>query len=207
MSRIPLRLEPAGLEFVNIQPPVDWARIFGFSGPLELEIGCGLGEFALAYCQANPHVRYVAFEWRKKYARETYYRAQKRNLLNLKVLELDARLYIPKLFSPQSLSGIHLQFPDPWWKTAHKKRAILLPSFAQLLFSLLAPKGFFDLRTDVEERAASMLRTLENTGLRNPLGEGHFHPRPENDIPSSREQRYLITGQPVYRAQLFKPQG
>jgi tRNA (guanine-N7-)-methyltransferase len=166
-----------------------------------------MGGFALAYCEANPHVAYVAFEWRKKYAREVCYRAQQRKLYNLKVLELDARLYIPKLFAPESLAAIHLQFPDPWWKTAHQKRAVLLPSFAKLLFSLLSPGGLFDLRTDVEERATSMLQTLENTGLQNPLGNGHFHPRLENDIPSSRERRYLTTGQPVYRAQLFKPQG
>ncbi|MCL2625599.1 MAG: tRNA (guanine-N(7)-)-methyltransferase [Cystobacterineae bacterium] len=207
MSRIPLRPEPALLEFDNGPMPPDWKHIFGFSGPLELEIGCGMGGFALAYCQANPHVPYVAFEWRKKYAREVRYRAQKRQLLNLQVLELDARRYVPLLFAPQSLAGIHLQFPDPWWKTAHQKRAVLLPSFAHTLFSLLAPGGFFDFRTDVEERADSIIRILEDTGFLNPLGKGLFHPRPENDIPSSREQRYLITGQPVYRLQLFKPRG
>jgi len=205
MSRLPLRPEPTGLEFANAQTPPDWPSLFGFLGPLELEIGCGRGGFALAYCQANPHVAYVAFEWRKKFARETSFRAQKAKLLNLKVIELDARHFIPKLFAPNTLAGIHLQFPDPWWKTAHQKRAVLLPSFARLLFSLLSPGGFFDLRTDVEERATSMLRTLEDAGFQNPLGEGRFHPRPENDIPSSRERRYLLTGQPVYRAQLFKP--
>jgi tRNA (guanine-N7-)-methyltransferase len=207
MSRIPLRPESAGLSFADTSTPPDWTQVFGFAGPLELEIGCGMGGFALAYCEANPHVAYVAFEWRKKYAREVCYRAHKRNIHNLQVLELDARRYIPKLFAPLSLAAIHLQFPDPWWKTAHQKRAILLPPFAKLLFSLLAPGGLFDLRTDVEERATSMLRILESVGLQNPLGSGCFHPRLENDIPSSRERRYLTTGQPVYRAQLFKPQG
>ena len=207
MSRIPLRPEPATLPLADTPLPLNWARLFGFEGPLELEIGCGLAGFALAYCEANPHVAYVAFEWRKKYAREASFRAQKRKLFNLKVLELDARLYVPQLFAPNSLAGIHLQFPDPWWKTAHQKRTLLLPSFSNLLFSLLSPGGFFDLRTDVESRATCMLRTLEDTGFQNPLGKGHFHPRPENDIPSSRERRYLFTGQPVYRARLLKPQG
>jgi len=207
MSRIPLRQEPAGVEFALLQTPPDWSSVFGFSGPLELEIGCGLGGFALAYCAANPHVAYVAFEWRKKYAREACFRAQKGLIANLKVLELDARRYIPRLFAPQSLAAIRLQFPDPWWKTAHKKRAVLLPSFARLLFSLLAPGGFFDLRTDVEERATRMLQTLESVGFHNPLGEGLFHPRLEDEPPSARERRYLVTGQPVYRARLIKPQG
>ena len=205
MSRVPLRPEPTGLEFAHIQTPLDWSCVFGFQGPLELEIGCGLGGFALAYCEANPHVAYVAFEWRKKFARETRFRAQQRKLQNLQVLELDARLYIPRLFAPGSLAAIHLQFPDPWWKTAHKKRAVLQPSFAGVLFSLLSPGGLFDLRTDVEERAICMLRTLEGAGFQNPLGEGRFHPRPEGDIPSSRELRYLVTAQPVFRAQLLKP--
>ena len=207
MSRTPLRTQPAGLQFLETPTPPDWAALFGFYGPLEVEIGCGLGGFALAYCQANPHVAYVAFEWRKKFARETAFRAQKLGLFNLLVMELDARLHVPRLFQPQSLAGIHLQFPDPWWKNAHKKRAILLPDFAQTLFGLLAPGGFFDLRTDVEERATSMLQTLESVGFQNPLGRGRFHPRLENDFPSSREKRYLCSGQTVFRAQLFKPQG
>lgn len=206
MTRGPLlRPQPVGQELVGLEKPPDWDEVFGFSGPLELEIGSGMGHFALEYAARHPEVRYVAFEWRKKYAREVAHKAQLRGLRNLEMVEGDARMEVPRIFTPGSLSGIHFQFPDPWWKRAHFKRAVLQPDFTALLFSLTAPGGFFEMRTDVEERAHQMLATLEEAGYVNPLGRGNFHPRAEDDVPSSRERRYLATGHPVYRATLRKP--
>jgi tRNA (guanine-N7-)-methyltransferase len=119
-------------------------------------------------------------------------------------VEADARAVIPRLFAPGSVSGIHLQFPDPWWKRAHRKRAILTPGFATLLLAVAAPGAVFDLRTDVRARAEEMLATLEGAGWHNPLGPGSFHPTAPEEVPSSRERRYLETGLPVYRARLTK---
>jgi tRNA (guanine-N7-)-methyltransferase len=205
MSRPSLRPEPAGIDLYQLSEPPDWDQVFGFSGPLELEIGAGAGGFALEYARRFPHVRYVAFEWRKKYAREVQYRAQQRGLSNLKVIEGDARFAVPRLFAPGSLSVVHLQFPDPWWKRAHQKRAVLQDDFTKLLYQLIKPGGLFDLRTDVEDRAVQMLEVLETHGFENPLGPGVFGPRDPEEVPSTRERRYLLSGEPVYRAMLRKP--
>lgn len=205
MTRPLLRPQPAGPELVGLKAPPDWDQVFGFSGPLELEIGCGAGGFALEYARRHPRVRYVAFEWRKKFAREVQHRASARGMANIKVIEADARAEIPRLFATGSLSGIHLQFPDPWWKRAHQKRAILSPDFTRLLFDRCAPGAAFDLRTDVEDRARRMLATLEEAGFVNPLGPGAFHPHDPEEAPSTREKRYLVSGEPVYRARLRKP--
>ena len=87
----------------------------------------------------------------------------------------------------------------------HQKRAVLQPDFTRLLFDLTVPGGLFDLRTDVEDRALGMLETLEEAGFVNPLGKGAFHPYDPEDVPSTREKRYLVTGEPVFRAKLRKP--
>jgi tRNA (guanine-N7-)-methyltransferase len=206
MTRGPLlRPQPVGQELVGLENPPDWKQLFGFDGPLELEIGSGLGHFALEYAARHPHVRYVAFEWRKKYAREVAHKGELRGLANFKMVEGDARLEVPRIFTPGVLSGVHFQFPDPWWKRSHHKRAVLQPDFAALLFTFTASGGFFEMRTDVEDRAHQMLATLEAAGYVNPLGPGVFHPRAEDDVPSTRERRYLTSGEPVYRATVRKP--
>ena len=207
MSRGPRLLpEAVGQELVGLKSPPDWDQVFGMGGPLELEIGSGYGAFALAYAEAHRDVRYVAFEWRKKWARHVQSLADKRGLKNVKVIEADAKREIPLLFKPNSLSQIHLQFPDPWWKRAHQKRAILTPDFTRLLFDLTRPGGIFEMRTDVEDRGVQMIEALEAAGYQNPLGSRVFHPHdPVNDFPSSRERRYLAAGEPVYRARLIKP--
>jgi tRNA (guanine-N7-)-methyltransferase len=205
MTRIPLRETVAGERFLSVEHAPNWDEVFGRKGPLELEIGCGAGGFALGYCAKFPNVRYVAFEWRKKYAREVAYRAQKHGLSNLLVIEGDARREVPLLFEENMLDVIHLQFPDPWWKRAHHKRAILLPEFTRFLLSRLKPDGLFDFRTDVEDRGVAGLAVLEAAGFINPLGPGQFHPWNPDEVPSTRERRYLTSGQPVYRARLLKP--
>lgn len=197
--------EPVGLKFVELETPPDWDAEFGFGGPLELEIGSGAGGHALEYCRRNPNVRFMAFEWRKKYARDTQSRGDKMGLRNLRVVEADARFVVPRIFAPGSLSVIHLQFPDPWWKRSHFKRAVIQPEFAKLLLDKLATGGKFDLRTDVEDRAQNMLAILEDAGFVNPLGRGVFHPYDPEEVPSTRERRYLASGEPVYRARLVKP--
>jgi tRNA (guanine-N7-)-methyltransferase len=205
MPRPRLLPDPVGLKFVKLEAPPDWDAEFGFSGPLELEMGSGAGGHALEYCRRNPGVRYVAFEWRKKYARDTLDRGEKMGLKNLRVIEADARAVVPRIFADGSLAAVHLQFPDPWWKRAHFKRAIIQPDFARLLLNKLVPGGRFDLRTDVEDRARGMLAILEEAGFRNPLGVGAFHPYDPEEVPSTRERRYLQSGEPVYRARLVKP--
>ncbi len=205
MSRLALLPEPVGQEFVGLDRPPDWNAVFGFQGPLELEIGCGGGGFAIAYANRFREVRLVALEWRRKYAREAQRRVDRRQLVNLKIIEADARYEVPLLFSPNSLDAVHLHFPDPWWKRSHQKRAVLQPRFCRLLYALLVPGGLFDLRTDVEDRARGMIQGLEEAGFDNPLGQGAFHPRGIDEIPSTRERRYLMTNTPVYRAALRKP--
>lgn len=205
MARPRLLPDPVGLKFVNLEAPPDWDAEFGFSGPLELEIGSGAGGHALEYCRRNPNVRFVAFEWRKKYARDTQSRGEKMGLKNLRVIEADARAVVPRIFASGSLAGVHLQFPDPWWKRAHFKRAIIQPEFASLLLDRMVPGGRFDMRTDVEDRGRTMLEVLEEAGFVNPLGRGAFHPYDPEEAPSTRERRYLQSGEPVYRGRLIKP--
>lgn len=184
----------------------NWAEVFGrATGELHLEIGSGHGGFALAFAAQNPAVDFVAMEWRKKFADWTRARAAQRGLRNLIVLQSDARLEVARLFGEASLDCVHLQFPDPWWKRRHQKRRVLDESFAPLLLSRLRPGGLLEVRTDVSERGEEMRELLEAAGFVNQAGPERFSERPEGEIPSTREKRYLAAGEPVFRLRLTRP--
>jgi tRNA (guanine-N7-)-methyltransferase len=76
---------------------------------------------------------------------------------------------------------------------------------SRLLAGLLAPGGLLDFRTDVERYAVEAVARLEEVGLRNEAGPGRFADRSPDEIPSTREKRYLATGQPVWRLRLRRP--
>lgn len=171
----------------------DWKRDFGRDAPLALEIGPGRGGFALDHAARHPEIDLVLIESRRSDCELIRARAAKRGLANLLVLQGDARLLVPRLFPPGSLAAVYLQFPDPWWKKRHHKRRMVDVEFAALLRRLLTPDGTVDFRTDVPAYA----REGEETWL-----QAGFEKLPDEppEILSTRERRYAITGQPVFRA-------
>jgi len=183
----------------------DWGVTFGeAAGSMELEIGCGHGGFALAFGARHPDRVLVAVEQRRKFAADVAARAGRRGLSNVVVLQGDARLLAPRLFSEGSLAAVHVHFPDPWWKRRHGRRRLLEGDMSTLLLRLLRPGGVLDFRTDVERYAFEAVERLEEAGFANPAGPGRFAERAPDDIPSTREKRYLASGEPVWRLRLVR---
>ncbi|WP_242341201.1 MULTISPECIES: tRNA (guanosine(46)-N7)-methyltransferase TrmB [unclassified Anaeromyxobacter] len=185
----------------------DWAARLGPSAArLELEIGCGHGGFALGFAAAYPDRALVAIEQRRAFAEEVAEKRERRGHANLVVIQGDARILAPRLFHAGSLAAIHVHFPDPWWKRRHVRRRLVDDRMSTLLLGLLAPGGLLDFRTDVERYAREAVVRLEEAGFENEAGPGAFAERPPDEIPSTREKRYLETGQPVWRLRMRKPE-
>jgi tRNA (guanine-N7-)-methyltransferase len=189
--------DPRGpLDLAGLQ---DWAAVFGRQAPLEVEIGSGQGGFALDHSAAHPEVNFIAFEVRRKFARETAEKGRKRGIGNLRCFAADAKVILPRQFAPQSVDVFHIQFPDPWWKKKHHDRRLVEDEFSILLYNLLRVDGLLEVRTDVEGRGVEMAAALEAVGFVNRFGPGQLAPYDPSEVPSSRERGYLARGQPVYR--------
>jgi tRNA (guanine-N7-)-methyltransferase len=184
----------------------DWRARFGpLADALDLEIGAGHGGFALAFAREHPRRALVAIEQRRSFAEAVRAKAERRGLANLVVIHGDARLLAPRLFRAGSLAEIHVHFPDPWWKRKHHHRRLVDDRMSLLLLRLLRPDGLLDLRTDVERYAAEAVVRLEETGFENEAGRGVFSEVPRGEIPSTREKRYVATGQRVWRLRMRRP--
>ena len=181
----------------------DWRARFGPAADrLELEIGCGHGGYALAFGRLRPDRALVGVEQRKKFAAELAAKAAERGLGNLLILQGDARILAPRLFPAGSLAAIHVHFPDPWWKRRHVHRRLVDDRMSSLLLGLLQPGGLLDFRTDVARYALDAAPRLEEVGFENEAGPGRFCEAPPDEIPSTREKRYLASGQRVWRLRL-----
>lgn len=166
--------------------------------PVEVEIGPGRGAFALDHAALHVERLLVAIETRRADCELIRARAEKRGLRNLEILQGDAKLLLPRLFRPASLAAVHLQFPDPWWKTRHHKRRMIDVELAALLRRLLAPGAPVDFRTDVPAYFREAVQTWLDAGFAQ-------LPDAPPEILSTRERRYAITGQPVFRAAFENP--
>ncbi len=167
MTRIRLRPEPAGADLLALEEPPDWAKVFGVDGPLELEIGCGAGGFALEYARRNPAVRYVAFEWRKKYAREVLAPRPEARPPQPPGDRGRRALEVPRIFAPGLARGDSPPVPRPLVEARPPASApSCSPTSPACCRRSLAPAGASTCAPTWRSAPAQMLAVLEERRLR-----------------------------------------
>lgn len=119
-----------------------------------VEIGFQLGEFAAAFCVAQPEVAYLGFEVRKHFCEETAKLLRSKGAENARICLADARPILPEVAAGGRLQEIFVFFPDPWWKPRHIKKRLFSEHFVADAHDWLRPGGRLLLKTDVEPYAA-----------------------------------------------------
>ena len=115
------------------------------------EFGSGSGRHLVERAAADPKSFYVGFELRYKRACRTAEKAFARGIENLFVLRCNAHLVFD-LFPLESLSGIYVNFPDPWDRRRWEKHRMLTEDFLGRLPQVLKSNGFLSYKTDHETR-------------------------------------------------------
>jgi tRNA (guanine-N7-)-methyltransferase len=176
--------------------PLDAAAVFGRSAPLIVEIGSGMGETSVAIAKANPGNDYIAIEVHLPGVGSLLKTIEEESLANLRVLRHDAVDVLEKMIADDSLSGLHVFFPDPWPKKRHNKRRLIQPPLVALAARKLSPGGYIHLATDWEPYAEHMLEVLSAEPLLENSAPG-FAPRPGYRPQTKFEARGLKLGHAV----------
>ena len=157
---------------------IDPQEVFPGINEFVAEIGFGMGEATVVLAEKNPNTGYFGIEVHKPGVGKILSEIEKRNLENLLVINHDAVEVFRDMIPPESLSGIHIFFPDPWPKKRHHKRRLIRAPFLRLLLPALRPRGYLYICTDWEEYATEILAACGATcGLHNEYG-GFAEPQP-----------------------------
>ncbi len=109
-------------------PKLDSPHLFGGTRPLEVEIGCGSGEFLCFLAARDPAANFVGIELRLKSLYQAIDHAASRSLDNIRFVQADFTRMYP-LLVPGSLRAVYLHFPDPNARTKFRKRRIFSARF------------------------------------------------------------------------------
>lgn len=129
----------------------DWKEVFGNDHPILLEIGCGVGDFAVSMASLHPEWNYLALDYYNKGCLKTCRRADKAGLGNLRVVRDEARSFLERCIPRSSLRGVIINCPDPWPKIRHRKRRLVNREFVSWMGGYLSPGGDFYFSTDFED--------------------------------------------------------
>ena len=159
--------------------PQVWGEVFG-GRPLYLEIGCGKGDFLLQQALAHPEAAFVGIEGQASVVLRALEKAAAGEPSLCGNLRFACAFVngLEELFEPGSLSGIYLNFSDPWPKGRHAKRRLTYRGRLKDYAKALKPGGFIAVKTDndplfeftLEEIAACGWEPVELT--RDLHGEG-----------------------------------
>jgi tRNA (guanine-N7-)-methyltransferase len=183
------------------QPPLDWPRIFDEVKPIELEIGSGKGLFLRNAAKSEPGVNFLGIEISKKYARSAAERLAREALNNAKVWCGDGRDVLARIVPDESLRAVHVYFPDPWWKTRHKKRRVFTDQLVREIERTLVPGGRLNVASDVEEYFGVISGLIASRGrfceLELPTRSDPAH---SLDYLTHFERKYRLEGRQIYQA-------
>jgi tRNA (guanine-N7-)-methyltransferase len=146
-----------------IEAPIDFARLYGRSAPVVLEIGFGNGDALLASAKAHPDMNYLGIEVHRPGVGGLLRHLEEEALDNVRIILADAKDVLAKHIPDGSLAVMQLFFPDPWPKKRHHKRRLVQPDFAALMARKLKPGGYIHLATDWQDYATQMVSVLSQT--------------------------------------------
>jgi len=168
------------------------------SEPIEIEIGPGRGGFLFERLEAEPEVRMLGLEIRRKWATIVDDRLRARGLgTRARVLAEDAKAVFPR-FPAGCARAVFVHFPDPWWKKKHHKRLVVTPELLAEVCRVLRPGGDLFIQTDVSERAEAYAALAAAEPRLRPTTDGYAAENPFR-ARSPREHRAIADGLPIYR--------
>ena len=176
---------------------LNFREIFGRAAPTVVEIGSGMGETTVRIAGENPGTDYLAIEVHAPGVGSLLKQLDENAVANVRVVQHDAVEVMRDMVPCDSLTGIHIFFPDPWPKKRHHKRRLIQPAFAGLAAARLAPGGYLHVATDWQDYAEHVLGVLlQVPGLRNTAEA--FAPRPATRPETKFERRGLKLGHGVW---------
>lgn len=180
--------------------------VFGRECPLELEIGCGKGDFAVGLSVSRADVGIIALERVADVAVTALEKAAKTagerpdNLRFIIGNATDLQVWFPD----NTFSRIYINFCDPWPKSGYAKRRLTAPGFLNIYRRLLVPGGELHFKTDNERLFDWSLEQFEAEGLRVIASTRDLHSSPlaEGNIMTEYERNFTSRGMPIYSAHL-----
>jgi len=160
---------------------------------VELDLGCGSGSFTAALAQKYPERQIFAADVMIGRLRKLVKRCNRTGICNMRLLRVEARMLVGRMFPDRALDRIHLLCPDPWPKGRHRGHRLLASDFTSQLHRVLKENGVFHFSSDDRAYCEAVAATMAASGIFQQVpGDAELA-----DVKSDFELRWLEEGKTV----------
>lgn len=164
--------------------------------PLEIEVGCGKGQFLTKRAKENPDCDFLGIERMLERVRLFAGKCKRGGLANARVLRLEALYTFHYLLPDHHARTVYVFFPDPWPKKKHHSHRLFGPLFLNALWKRLEVGGKLEFATDHKEYFETV---CECFSLDKRFERVEPMPRPK-EVWTEFETMFRSQGLPVYSA-------
>ena len=175
-----------------------WNEVFKKPQPLFVEIGCGKGKFILETAERNPDKNFLAVEKCPDVALLAMEKGMEKKLPNLLYYYGDARTLYDS-FDVGEVSGIYLNFSDPWPKNQNAKRRLTHPNFLKIYNRILKVGGRIYFKTDNRPLFDYSLSSFKKCGFELHNITYDLHKENTDNIMTEYETLFSEKGIPINR--------
>ena len=182
----------------------DPAELFGRSAPVELEVGCGKGQFICELAQRRPDTDFLAVEKSSNVIVGAAEKAQALGIKNVKFLRGGAE-YLESFIPKNSVERVYLNFSCPFPKKSYASHRLTHPRFLSIYEKLMKPGAEIHQKTDNRKFFEFSIEQFSESGwtIKNVSLDLHADD-PEDNIVTEYEQRFAEQGLPIYRLEAYR---
>ena len=185
--------------------PIDMVALFGNDHPIQMEIGCGKGQFAAEIALRNPSVNFIAVEVNQSVIVQACEKAKRLNLKNLKFILLGAEK-LPIYIKEGSVEHIYLNFSTPFPKKGQEKHRLTHENYLNMYRHILKSGGLITQKTDNMHFFEFSLCSFSKAGfIINSVSLDLHNSGIEGNIVTEYEHRFSSAGLPIYMLEAKKP--
>ena len=187
-------------EYIKDKEYFDYFRIFNNANPVCLDLGCGLGGFAIQIANKFKDKNFIAVEMFSNVIIGAIDKARQAELENLKFLNCRIEC-LEKFIKPHSIDTIYLNFSNPLPNKCDARQRLTNPRFLKIYKDILKEGGLIIQKTDdkdffaysLEQYKLENLTVLEECWDLEALND-------LNNIKTEHEIKYILEGKKIHRA-------
>lgn len=142
-----------------------WNAFFGNENPVHVEYCSGNGAWIAKKALETPSLNWVAIEMDFDRVRKIWANGKRLGLTNLFIVCGEGHNATARYFPKESVSGIYINFPDPWPKRCHAKHRIIKLPFIEELSRILKKEGELTFVTDDVGYSAVMNKVMKDQSI------------------------------------------